>query len=104
MEKQSKEVSIPCICLNDRGRPNEIPISKWIIKDRQYTIKEFVIHNLQGRIIGVKLWEIDLVDCVPYSTFVVTRFGIIIPEIALEAQIAIDKLIEESLKKEEIAI
>jgi hypothetical protein len=103
MDKKGKEVSIPCVCINDKGRPNIIPTSKWITKDRQYTIKEFVVHNIQGRIIGVKLWEIDLEGCYPYTTFSITRFGMVIPEAGLEAKKAIEELLEETLKLQEVS-
>lgn len=95
--KQPPEISIPCICIDDRNRPAEIPISKWIVKDRAYTIKGFIIHNVQGGIVGVLLWEINLDGCFPFETYAINRFGIIKPEYQEEANNAIKNLMEESL-------
>lgn len=99
---KGKQVNIPVICIDANNRPQEIPTSKWLIKGNPYTIKEFVVHNIQNKIIGVKLWEIDLDGCFPYTTFAITRFGIVADQFAVEAQEAIDKLLEESFVETEI--
>lgn len=102
--KKGQQVKIPVICINDSHRPNEIPISKWVVRKNPYTIKEFVICNSQNRTVGVKLWEIDIDDCVPYTTFALSRFGIELKNHHEEANNAIKELLEESLKKEEVLV
>lgn len=92
-----KKVNIPVICVNDTGRPESIPLSKWIKKGQPYTIIEFWILNIQNRLIGVKLAEITLDGCDPYTCYAVTRFGIPIPEMEAEAQAAIDQLLSETV-------
>jgi hypothetical protein len=63
------------ICINDKGKPNEIPTSKWIKKDEEYTILEIIKCNIQGGLLGVKLVEIDLTGCEPYLYFAANRFA-----------------------------
>ncbi len=99
--KQPPEVSIPC-CINDSNRPAEIPASKWIKKDSAYTIKGFIVHNVQQGLVGVLLWEINLDGCFPFVTYAVNRFGIIKPEYQEMANEAIGKLMEESLIEVEV--
>lgn len=66
---------IKCVCLNDKDRPNEIPISKWVKKDKEYTII-FAIVVLPQRKLGLQLEEIDLDEsCFPYEYFLAERFG-----------------------------
>ena len=103
-DNKGKQTSIPVICINANNKPNEIPISQWLVKDKQYTIKEFCIHNLQNRVIGVKLWELNIDNCFPYSSFALTRFGIPTEQLWIEAQEQIDKLLEEAFKNEPILI
>lgn len=64
----------PVVCVNDSARPNEVPASKWIVKDQQYTVVE--ISRLaadQGKI-GFKLAEINLAGCEPFLFFDARRF------------------------------
>lgn len=102
MMKKGEQVNIPVICINDSDRPTEIPISKWLVKDKAYTIKEFVINNVQNRKVGVKLWELDIEDCLPYTNFALNRFANITEEQYLEATDAINKLMEEAFKELEL--
>ena len=97
MDKKGKEVNIPCVCLDDKMRPNEIPVSKWVKKNAAYTIIEFAVLNMQNRKIGVRLAEIDLSDCFPYTFFAVERFGIVDERLVKEANEAVQDLLEEVL-------
>ena len=63
-------------CIDASNKPNEIPTSRWLIKDEKYTIKKIVVMPNQGRIGGVKLYELNIDDCFPYSYFRLDRFGI----------------------------
>ena len=100
--KKGKPVNIPVLCINDSHRPAEIPISKWVKKHEEYTVIEIVILHAQNGLIGFRLKEIDLTDCMPYQYFSSTRFDIIIQDLAKEAEEAINKLLEESLKEQEV--
>lgn len=65
------------LCINDAGRPNCIPISKWVKKNEWYTPIGTVKCNIQGGILGFKLAEIELdSSCEPYTCFAITRFAI----------------------------
>lgn len=78
------------ICVNDSNRPNEIPTSKWIKKDQEYTVINAIKCNIQGGILGFELEEIDLKGCEPYLYFAAHRFSISPPVKVVE-----DELIEE---------
>ena len=64
------------VCINDSGRPKQIPIEKWVVKGIHYTITEIVNMGIQVDKTGVALKEIDLDQtCFPYSYFDADRFA-----------------------------
>lgn len=65
-----------CICINDKDKPNEVPSSKWVIKDNIYHITEISNHPLQGGIHGCKLQEVNLNGCSPIEYYKLSRFAI----------------------------
>lgn len=67
-------MSIKCACIDDTFRPNEIPLSRWVVKGQQYHINHVFYHVHQG-IQGVELVEHDISDCFPYTSYRLTRFG-----------------------------
>lgn len=67
-------MSIKCTCIDDTFRPNEIPITKWVMKGQQYHINHVFYHPQQG-VQGVELVEFDISDCFPYVSYRLTRFG-----------------------------
>lgn len=69
------------------SRPNEIPISKWLVKGHEYTVLEAIKCNPQGGILGYKLAEIDLTGCEPYLYFAANRFRIPVPDKTIEEEI-----------------
>ena len=84
------------ICINDKDRPNEIPTSKWIVKDKIYTVvKVWHIRQKPGTY-GVELAEIDLSGCFPYLYFAATRFA---PTISNED---IEAILEKALEQEQL--
>lgn len=84
------------ICINDKDRPNEIPTSKWIVKDKIYTvIKVWHIRQRPGTY-GVELAEIDLSDCFPYLYFAANRFAPVMSNKDIEA------ILEKALEEKEI--
>ena len=69
-------MKVRVICLNEKGRPNEIPIDKWPIEGEQYHIKWIYKQLQQKGIQGVELAEFDISECVPYNCYDLRRFGI----------------------------
>lgn len=70
------EVRIKVICIDDSNRPDGIPISKWVKKDQFYTVIQISKLPIQGNILGVKLLELNIDDCFPYTFFAANRFAI----------------------------
>jgi len=99
---------VKCICINDENKPSVIPKSKWIVKDKEYTITHVYFHkNQESGIQGVSLYEIFLDEsCSPYETFKLSRFAININDLNKLIELIknctelndldITKLIEES--------
>lgn len=61
-------------CFDDTGRPNEIPLNKWVKKGETYTVIGSIKCNIQGGALALILAEIDLSDCEPYKGFAANRF------------------------------
>ena len=61
-------------CIDASNKPNDIPMSKWVVKGNEYTVVKVSRMNIQGGILGFQLAEIDLKDCVPYLYFDARRF------------------------------
>ena len=81
-------LNVEVVCINDKNRPNEIPLSRWIKKDTTYHIIEVCKLNMQG-IYGCKLAEINNDDLFPYQYFRLDRFAIKIDKEEF------DKILEE---------
>jgi hypothetical protein len=64
-------------CINDKNRPSEIPIDKWLVKGTEYTISAFDKLAMLGGELGVQVEELDISDCAPYTYFAASRFGIV---------------------------
>jgi hypothetical protein len=68
-------MSIECICINDKNRPKEIPVNKWIKKDEKYTVI-YTVTVLPQKQLAFHLAEIDLDEsCHPYTYFLASRFA-----------------------------
>jgi len=64
------------LCIDDKGRPNEIPGDRWPKKDKEYTPIRITYHPMQG-VQGVELQEIRLTkENYPYEFYKLSRFGI----------------------------
>lgn len=64
------------ICINDKDRPNEVPLNRWIKLNEEYTITKIMIMKTQGNIGGVKLAEINNDDLFPWTYFRLDRFAV----------------------------
>jgi hypothetical protein len=85
------------VAVNVQGRPNEIPINKWIEKDEVYTVLQMDYMNIQNRLLGFKLEELNIDDCFPYQYFSANRFRPFSKEDA-EAEEAVRILLEEQVE------
>lgn len=107
-------VGIPCICIDDKKKPKEIPQNLWITEQEKYTITHIYLHVNQGNIQGVELAERDISKCKPYETFRLTRFAISVDDMPKFLQmlkdctdlndIQIDDFVQELLEKEELIV
>jgi hypothetical protein len=82
------------VCINDAARPDGIPTSKWVKVGQTYTVIQATKLTLQGGLIGFKLAEINLDDCLPYQFFASTRFGIPVDP-AVRKEVVVEELVEE---------
>lgn len=66
------------VCINDLGRPDDIPLNKWIKKDEEYTVIDVIVCKAQPRKpVALVLAEIDLTGCGFYKGFNSDRFRIV---------------------------
>jgi len=64
------------LCIDDKNRPPEIPIERWVVEGEWYTPIFWSWHVAQGGIPGVELLEITLDETnKPYSAFRMSRFA-----------------------------
>ena len=68
-------MKIPCICINDRLKPDEIPQSKWVVKDQEYHITHVYNNIHENGIKGAELFEHDISECAPYNCYRLDRFA-----------------------------
>lgn len=66
---------IKCICIDNADRPNEIPISKWLELEKEYTITKIFNMKFQNGVLGAELKELDISEFATYNCFRLTRFG-----------------------------
>jgi len=78
-------------CVNDKNRPNDIPLSKWIKVGQIYTIRQVDTITIQGKMLAFKLEEIDIDDYFPYTHFAADRF---VPVIEITQQ-QFEELLEQ---------
>lgn len=83
------------IAINTNAKPETIPNNKWIVKDEIYTVIQMDYLNMQNKILGFKLKELNINDCLPYQYFAANRFRPLTKQ-DQEAEIAVKKLLEET--------
>ncbi|MCE3278059.1 MAG: hypothetical protein K0S44_250 [Bacteroidetes bacterium] len=76
---------VPCICIDAKNKPTEIPNGMWISEGFEYHITHVYFLTKQ-QIQGVLLQEVKLKGCKPYETYRLNRFAF--------TQEALEKLIE----------
>ena len=85
------------VAIDVSNRPNEIPINLWIEKDSVYTVINAEHMNMQNRLLGFELEELDISGCFPYTRFAYTRFRPYTTE-DYEAEEAVKELLKEELE------
>ena len=66
---------VPCICIDDTKKPNEIPQDKWVKKGEQYHVI-YTAYCIPSKEVGVYLDELSLDDCcLPYEYYALRRFA-----------------------------
>ena len=93
-------VRFKVVCINDRDRPDGIPINRWIKKDQIYTVIEVSRLHMQGGMLGFKLAEINIDDCFPYQYFAASRFLPLMPRENDWIEETLDRLLEEAKEEE----
>ena len=67
---------IPCQCIDDSFRPNEIPLKRWVKKGEEYHVTYTAV-CLPQNVFAFSLYEKPLDEsCYPYKYFISTRFAI----------------------------
>lgn len=67
---------IPCHCIDNSGKPENIPQSKWVKLGEKYHITYTVI-CLPQNVLAFSIYEKPLdKSCYPYEYFISTRFAI----------------------------
>lgn len=100
---------IKCVCIDDSGRPPEIPKSMWCKLNQEYHLTHIYKMALQGNILGCSIYELPLDEsCAPYEMFKMSRFAFNINDLQKIKELAslcaeldglnIDELIEEQLE------
>lgn len=82
--------------MDDANRPDGIPSSKWVKKGEYYTVIKVAKLLIQGGILGFKLKEINIDDCLPYQFFSAHRFGIPIEQKSYTLDEMLDELLKEA--------
>lgn len=100
-EKEPDMIKPPfeAICIDDANRPPEIPVEKWVVKGRRYTVSKVMKSKSDGGY-GFVIDELGLDDSnYPYNSIAIRRFGIPMDQLTSEeekeAEEAVKKLTEE---------
>jgi hypothetical protein len=68
-------IMVECICINDKNRPKEIPMNKWVKEGRPYTVI-YTTTVMPQKQLAVHLDEIELDESNhPYEYFLASRFA-----------------------------
>lgn len=67
--------SIPCVCVDDKNKPKEIPQDKWPTEGNEYHVNHIFLMRNQNNIQGCELSEFDISMHAPYNCYRLSRFG-----------------------------
>lgn len=102
-KQKMKAVRIPfkVVCINDKNRPDGIPTSKWIEEGQIYTVIEVAIMRIQNDMIGFKIEEKNIDDCIPYQYFDSSRFLPLDIHNRLWTELELERILDEVMEEEE---
>lgn len=86
-------------CINSKNKPNDIPLSKWVVEGQTYTVIKVAKLLIQGGMVGFKLEELNIDDYFPYQFFAANRFSLPV-DIDWDVDAMLNKILEEA--KEEV--
>ena len=67
---------IPCICINDKNKPQQIPESRWVKEGEEYNII-YATYSIPSKTLGFYLQELELNEsCEPYEFYKSNRFAV----------------------------
>jgi len=89
-------IKFKVICINDKARPDGIPLSKWIKESEIYTVTEVTKMRIQGGRLGFKLAEVNIDDCFPYQYFDASRFALLGSPGEQWAENELDRILEDA--------
>ena len=89
------KIPFKVMCVDDKNRPNDIPLSSWVKEKNIYTVIEVSVLRMQNGHVGFKLEEINIDHCFPYQYFSSSRFAIILDEEFL-IQLEAERLLKEA--------
>lgn len=92
-------VPFKAFCINDSHRPSDIPTSKWVKREKLYTVIEVKRLLIQGGRIGFKLAEVSLEGCYPYEYFSSDRFALVLDQ-GIISQLELNELLMEAIQEE----
>jgi hypothetical protein len=90
------------ICINDKHKPDGIPLSKWITEGKVYTVIQVSRLMIQGGMLGFKLAETNIDDCFPYQFFSAERFTLLGSPGEQWAENELDRLLDQAIKEQEL--
>lgn len=101
--QKMKTVKIPfkVVCINDKYRPDGIPTSKWVKEGEIYTVIEVSVMRIQNDMIGFKLEEKNIDDCIPYQYFDAARFLPLDIHRKIWVELELERLLQEAIEEEE---
>ena len=104
--KKGPACKIPVVCVDDSGRPSDIPVAKWPVKGKRYTVTSFVVMVNMGKSIGVTLEEINLNGCYPYLYYREDRFAVSVDDSAVlaRAEEILKEAMEEALAEQSVEL
>lgn len=80
--------SIPCICVDAKNKPKEIPQDKWPSEGSEYHVNHIFVMRNQNNIQGCELSEFDISMYAPYNCYRLSRFGFT----AIEAKVKLEAI------------
>lgn len=95
-------MDIKLICINDKFMPEGFSGSSWLKKGEVYTVVDAKFMARQHMSVGYVLEEIEIYEDSKYEFFAANRFIPYIEDNDLEATIAVEELLKETVSLQEV--